>query len=142
MKMKVRDIMTKGVYTVEEETSIAEMLEIMVKHGISGLGVVDEFGDIKGVVSDSDIIDAFASDKELKNVKVKDIMMPFSIVAYTDEELSEAIKKMTENRIHRIFVVKEKKVEPRTLSKDIVLFPVGIVSSTDIVRAVGEGDIE
>jgi len=140
--MKVRDIMTKGVYTVEEETSIAEMLEIMVKHGISGLGVVDEFGDIKGVVSDSDIIDAFASDKELKNVKVKDIMMPFSIVAYTDEELSEAIKKMTENRIHRIFVVKEKKVEPRTLSKDIVLFPVGIVSSTDIVRAVGEGDIE
>jgi len=140
--MKVREIMTKGVYTVEEETSIAEMLEIMVKHGISGLGVVDEFGDIKGVVSDSDIIDAFASDKELKNVKVKDIMMPFSIVAYTDEELSEAIKKMTENRIHRIFVVKEKKVEPRTLSKDIVLFPVGIVSSTDIVRAVGEGDIE
>ncbi|GCC11212.1 arabinose 5-phosphate isomerase KdsD [archaeon] len=140
--MKVTDIMTKGVYTVEEGTSLAEVLKIMARHQISGLGVVDEFGDIQGVVSDSDIIDAFTTGKDLKNLSVKDIMMPFSIVTYPDEEISEAIRKMAENMIHRIFVVKEKKAEPRTLSKDIVLYPVGIISSSDIVRAVGEGIIE
>ncbi len=140
--MKVTDIMTKGVYTVEEGTSLAEVLEIMARYQVSGLGVVDEFGDIQGVVSDSDIIDAFATGKDIKNLSVRDIMMPFSIVTYPDEELSEAIRKMAESMIHRIFVVKEKKAEPRTLSKDIVLCPVGIVSSSDIVRAVGEGIIE
>ncbi len=140
--MKVEEIMTRGVYTVDVETPLKDVLEILAKHRFSGLGVVDEFGDIIGVVSDTDIIHEYAKGRDLGNTKVRDIMMPFSLFVFPEDSVEKAIEMMAENRVHRLFVVKERQAKPRTLSKDVVYYPVGIVTSTDIVRAAGEGKLE
>jgi len=135
--MKVKGVMTKGVYTVEEETPLAEVIGIMAYHAISGVGVVDAYGDIVGVVSDTDIVDVLGKGKNVAKIKTGEIMTPITLFVYAGDELEEAVKLMAENKIHRIFVVKEVQAKPRSLSKDTVFHPVGIVSSTDIVRVSG-----
>lgn len=140
--MKVQDIMTKGVYTVDVETPVKDVLEILAKHRFSGVGVIDEFGDVIGVVSDTDIIHEYAKSGNLAKRKVRDIMMPFSLFVFPEDSIEKAVKMMADNKVHRLFVVKEIKAKPRTLSKDVVYYPVGIITSTDIVKAAGEGKLE
>lgn len=137
--MKVKVVMTKGVYTVEEETSLAEIIGIIAYHKISGLGVVDRYGDIVGVISDTDIMDEFGKGRDMEKIETGEIMTPIPLFVYKEDEVEEAVKLMAENKIHRLFVVKETKAKPRSLSKNTVFKPVGIVSSTDIVRVAGGG---
>ncbi len=54
--MLAKDIMTKGVLTVEPETPIREVAEILVNHKISGVPVVDKDGKLKGIVSEGDLL--------------------------------------------------------------------------------------
>jgi len=54
--MRVRDVMTSGVVTVQPETSLKEVATILAQCGISGLPVVDEDGAVVGVVSERDIL--------------------------------------------------------------------------------------
>ncbi len=54
--MKVEDIMTRDVLTVEPETPIREVASILVENDISGLPVCDARRDVLGVVSEGDIL--------------------------------------------------------------------------------------
>src|SRR5437660_725291 len=54
--MKVEDVMTKDVKTVELGTPLKEVAAILAETGISGLPVVDGGGAVVGVVSEADII--------------------------------------------------------------------------------------
>lgn len=49
--MKVKDAMTREVEVVRPEASLKEVASILAEHRISGLPVVDEAGDVVGVVS-------------------------------------------------------------------------------------------
>jgi predicted transcriptional regulator len=53
--MKVRDLMTVNVYTVEPSTPLKIVATRMLEYGVSGMPVVD--GDrVVGVVSETDIL--------------------------------------------------------------------------------------
>jgi CBS domain-containing protein len=54
--MKTADIMTKPVITVTPETKIAEVARLMLQHGISGLPVVDDRGQVVGIVTEGDLL--------------------------------------------------------------------------------------
>ena len=54
--MLARDIMKTGVLSVSSQATVKEALEIMAKKNVSGLPVLNENGDIKGIISESDII--------------------------------------------------------------------------------------
>jgi CBS domain-containing protein len=54
--MTVEDVMTRNVVTVTPETSIHEAARLMVDHGVSGLPVVTDDGQLLGIVSDGDLI--------------------------------------------------------------------------------------
>jgi CBS domain-containing protein len=54
--MKVRDVMTTDVVTVEPGVSLREVAAILVDRRISGLPVVDEEGKVLGVVSEGDLL--------------------------------------------------------------------------------------
>lgn len=58
-KIKVRDIMTKAVITVQETDAVEVAAFIMSKNGIGALPVVDEENKLCGIVTDSDIFKAF-----------------------------------------------------------------------------------
>ena len=54
-KIKVEDIMSKKLYTVPENYTVEEAAEILLEKRISGVPVVDEKGNVVGVITKNDI---------------------------------------------------------------------------------------
>jgi CBS domain-containing protein len=54
--MKVSDVMTHRVVTVGSAATVAEAARLMLKHGISGLPVVDRKGGLVGMVTEGDLL--------------------------------------------------------------------------------------
>jgi CBS domain-containing protein len=54
--MQARDVMTTNVITVEPETSVREIAQLLIDNKISGIPVVDKAGQIVGVVTESDLM--------------------------------------------------------------------------------------
>jgi predicted transcriptional regulator len=59
-EMKVLDIMTKNIITVDEDVMIADAIEIMNKNHIGRLIVVDKAGQVEGIVTRTDLLDKIA----------------------------------------------------------------------------------
>lgn len=53
--IRVSDVMTKGVYTVKEDTPVDEVLKLMAKDEIRRLPVVNSSGELTGIVSIGDV---------------------------------------------------------------------------------------
>lgn len=58
-KLKVEEIMTKDVVTVNENTPIEDAARIMEERDISGLPVVDDSGRLVGIITQTDIFKVF-----------------------------------------------------------------------------------
>ena len=54
--MTVEDVMTRDVVTVTPAMSIHEAARLMIDHGVSGLPVVNDEGQLLGIISDGDLI--------------------------------------------------------------------------------------
>ncbi|MGA8184633.1 MAG: CBS domain-containing protein, partial [Terriglobia bacterium] len=54
--MFVHQIMFAPVITVDEDCSLEEAAKIMLDRNVGGLPVVDERGDLTGIVTESDIV--------------------------------------------------------------------------------------
>ena len=60
-RLKVRDVMTRDVITVRDDTVIEDVAYILYKHKISALPVIDEDNKLCGIITDSDIFRAFVT---------------------------------------------------------------------------------
>jgi CBS domain-containing protein len=102
---------------------------------VSGLPVVDGGGRVIGVVSTSDVLTAEAEVESqdarrelLENTAVRDIMTPRPFTVAPTEDVREAARQMLYADVHRLFVTENDHV-------------IGIISTTDIVRAVANGNL-
>lgn len=59
-KLKVADIMTHHVITIDQNAPIEDAANLMVTRKIGGLPVVDHAGKVVGVITETDIFKAFA----------------------------------------------------------------------------------
>ncbi|MEM3342215.1 MAG: CBS domain-containing protein [Thermoplasmata archaeon] len=69
--MKIKEIMTKKVICLHEDTTVKEAVEIFFKNNISGAPVVDKEDKILGMFTEADII-------RMTRTQYKDIKMVFS----------------------------------------------------------------
>ena len=58
----VKDIMTKRLVTFRPETNVLEAIDILLKNKISGAPVLDENGNIIGVLSEIDCMETLIQD--------------------------------------------------------------------------------
>jgi acetoin utilization protein AcuB len=54
-KIKIKDIMTKNPVTVPQDYTVEETAEILLKHNISGVPVVDRFRDVVGTITQNEL---------------------------------------------------------------------------------------
>ena len=54
--VRVRDVMTAPAIAVQSTASFKEVVDLMLRHGISALPVVDDRGALLGVISEADLI--------------------------------------------------------------------------------------
>jgi CBS domain-containing protein len=133
--MLVAELMQRNVRTVGADATIAEVVVSLADAHISGLPVVDDGGRVVGVISASDVLtaeaetnDSAARQELLEGTAVREIMTrrPYTVTPETD--VREAARQMLYDDVHRLFVTEDGRI-------------VGVVSTTDIVRAVAHGRI-
>ena len=54
-KIKIKEIMTKKPITVPQDCTVEETAEILLKHNISGVPVIDQYHDVVGTITQNDI---------------------------------------------------------------------------------------
>jgi CBS domain-containing protein len=143
--MKVRDIMTRKVLSIEPGCSVLQAVHSMLQNKISGLPVVKADGDLVGVVTEGDFLRRAETMTERKRPrwlafllgpgkladeyvhaharKIADVMTPEPYTVAEDTALEDVVQLMEKHRIKRLPVVRGKKL-------------VGIVSRANLLHAL------
>jgi CBS domain-containing protein len=120
--LKVGDVMTKHVVSLQEDASVHQAACLMLKHNISSI-VVLRGRQVKGMITEGDIVrKVVAEGKDAENTPVHIIMSTPVQVISCDVDIVDAAKMMRKNNIKRLPVINEK--------EEVV----GIITETDIVR--------
>jgi CBS domain-containing protein len=124
--MKIRDVLrTKGseVVQIEPDRPILDAVRLLSEHRIGSL-VVTRDGEIRGVVTERDILNLVADNPEaLRRTEVADIMTTDVIVAVPNDDLDYVMNVMTNNKVRHLPIV-----DDGTLA--------GVVSIGDVVNEV------
>ncbi len=128
-KVKIREAMKKGVITVDVDAPVLEVLESLTDNDVSGVVVVDEFGETWGVISSIDIVAALKdkTQEEIETLTAEDVMTPHAIEIDPEKSLEDAARIMAEKSIHHLVIGHPH--EGRRV-------PVGIISATDIIKEI------
>ncbi|WP_066307508.1 CBS domain-containing protein [Bacillus sp. FJAT-29814] len=62
--MEVRDFMIRNVITARQSTTVKELISLLETNRIGGVPVVDEKGNLVGIISDGDIVRYLSPHKE------------------------------------------------------------------------------
>jgi acetoin utilization protein AcuB len=87
-KIKIKDIMTKKVITVPPDFTIEEAAEVLMHQNISGAPVVNEQGDMEGIITSNDLYRALIA---LSGLGRRGIQFAFQI-----EDRPGSIKELTD----------------------------------------------
>lgn len=143
-----KDIMTKNVTTVGAATTIEELARILMEYKISGAPVVDDAGDLIGIVTENDLI---SRDKRLHIPTVMRLFDAF-IILESQSKIEKEIKRMTAITVNDIYTKEVITVTEGTPVQDIAtimsekkvhLIPVvegkkilGIIGKIDLIKGI------
>jgi CBS domain-containing protein len=143
--MIVSDVMTRKVLSVTPDETVEEAANLMLRHGISGLFVVDAKGTLVGVVTEGDLLrrDEIGTQRHrpwwlrvlvspgqqaldftrAHGRKVSDIMTQEVICVRASAPLEDVVETMEKQRIKRVAVTEDGHM-------------VGVVARSDLLRAL------
>jgi CBS domain-containing protein len=112
-------MMNKGLIKVGEQTNLYICATMMLEKEISSLVVVDNEVVLKGLITKSDMVEAYARHYP-SNLKVDQYMTKKVITVEPDENLHMIVLLMSDNQISRVIVTRDHK-------------PIGIVTGHDLL---------
>ena len=116
--IKVGSIMTRNFISVGPKTSLFDCISKMHKAKVGSL-LVEENQNLKGIITDTDIIKAIAMKTGFK-VPIEKIMTKKILSMEAQKDLYEAMIFMRKNKIRRVPIVAKKKVIGMLTLKDIL----------------------
>ncbi|WP_291999917.1 CBS domain-containing protein [Caldivirga sp.] len=119
-KIKVLDVMTKELAVVKHDEPLTSVAKVIADRKIRALPVVNNNGELMGLITSSDIAKAF-SDGAFTAL-VKDYMRHEVPIISWDRDIYDAMRLMMSYNIGRLIVINQEQK------------PVGIVTRTDILR--------
>jgi CBS domain-containing protein len=132
--MQVAELMMTDLTVVNEDASVSEAVIRIADAHVHGVPVVSDRGQVIGVLSSSDIVLATAEHSgtghpvALDDTLVREIMSTPPQTVRPEADVRLAARQMLEHDVHRLFVLSSNEL-------------VGVISSSDIVRAVADGAI-
>ena len=124
---------TKGrdVATINQERSVHDAIAMLNERGIGALVVTGGTGPLAGMLSERDVVRAFAREgADALDLRVAALMTTAVITCHESTSLNELMATMTDKRIRHVPVVENGQL-------------VGLVSIGDVVKArVGELEVE
>ena len=113
-----REVMSKTFIVVKDYEKVQRISQILIKHRLSGVPVVNANKNIVGFVSERDIIAGMSGDVARK--KAKDIMTREVVNAQADTPLEELSKLFSEKPIRYIPIVDDGKIVGVVSRKDVI----------------------
>ncbi len=131
--MKVSERMTQPVITAPPDMPIQDALNLMQEKGIHRLPVVNSKGQLRGIVSDRDLLHASPSDATslsvwelnylLSKVTLRDVMTKSVITVEGDSRIRDTARIMVDKKIHGLPVMDGENI-------------VGIITETDLFKVL------
>ena len=124
--VKASDYMTEGVITFKPETDLFEAINVLLKNRISGAPVVDDDGNLAGILSEVDCLKAILAltyHEEEKGGVVGEYMTGAVDTVEHDTDIINVSERFINEGLRRLPVVKNGRL-------------VGQISRCDILRAV------
>lgn len=157
--MQVREIMSSPAITVSPATPVQEVARVMRENHISGMPVVNEAGELMGIVSELDLIARSAPLQEPTYVTFLSAIIPLSFERYREykEQLRQTLATNAEelmgvDDLERATVSPDTPIEEalgRMLNPEITILPVveagqvmGVVTRTDMVQLIEQLELE
>ncbi|MCL4435848.1 MAG: CBS domain-containing protein [Thaumarchaeota archaeon] len=117
--------MTKDVVTIEGDKTVLEAAKMMRLKKFSSLVVTDK-GKTAGILTERDLVrKVLAEDRDPSKLLIYQIMSTELITTTPETSIENAAKVMTEQRVRRLPVMKNKKL-------------VGIITASDIARHLSD----
>lgn len=113
--------MNSPIITVSPGDSVQQLARVLTEGGISGAPVLDDKGELVGIVSEADVVGK-------RGNSVEDVMRQSVITVDGDTSVEEVCSLMARNNINRVPVLEGHQI-------------VGIITRTDIVRGIAGGSI-
>jgi CBS domain-containing protein len=120
--------MTPDPVRIQSNAPLSRAALLLDQHHVHGLPVVDESGALVGVVSQTDMLRARTTEylwASWRGLQVRHLMSTPALTVSTDASLMDAAARMEEFQVHRLVVVGPDGTTP-----------IGIVSTSDLVRAM------
>jgi len=143
--MKASDVMVRDVVTVKPDTAVADVVQLLTKHDVSAVPVVDDDGLVIGIVSEADLVrreeietekhrpwwlEAVTPAATLANEfakshgrRVSEVMSNHVVSASEETSLEEIATLLERHRIKRVPILRNGKL-------------MGIVSRSNLIQAL------
>jgi predicted transcriptional regulator len=122
--LTVGDVMRRDVFTLPASTGVHAAMRALVERHISGAPVVDRGGTALGVVTLYDLCDLERRPRQT----VADVMTSFILAVSAADPLLRAIRLMTSDEVHRVFVLDVGRI-------------VGVLTGMDVLRAIAAASV-
>jgi len=135
----VRNVMSENPLIIREEKSVKTAANLMSEARVGSLIVLDEEGDISGILTEMDIVDKLVSEgKNPDEVRIRDIMSTPVHTIESDRPMKEAAETMAEMEIRRLPVVEEGKMVGMITENDILEISPALIDITREYKKIKE----
>jgi IMP dehydrogenase len=128
--LNAAQIMTRGVFTLPASLSLEGAAWALAPRGVSGAPVRDDDGELVGVLSETDLLEAKVGDQIDDPLRVvADAMTPALLAVGPNEPVAEVVALMIAHRAHRVLVLGD--------AGELL----GIITTVDVLRELAAGRI-
>jgi len=129
--IKAVDLMSRFAITIKESETVTNLAHLMMRFKISGVPVVDKNGEIKGIVTATDLFNL------MKDI-IKDMDGPTSLASYSDMKVNSLMTRDVVTITEETSLYEIMKI---MCGKNIHTLPVMVISKKEIVGVIGRRDI-
>ena len=126
--LRVSEYMSTELVTITPDTEIMKAVYLLVEHDISGMPVVDEEGNLVGILTERDCIATAISAGYFDEAggSVRDFMSSPVETAEADDSLMDIAERLSKSTYRRFPVIEDGRL-------------VGLISRRDVLEALKQG---
>jgi CBS domain-containing protein len=119
---QVKNIMTTNVVTVKSDVTMRDAASLILRHGVSGLPVVDDQHRLVGVISEWDLLPVLEAPR-IELEPIANYMTHDTMCVSEETSLVDVVDLFQAHRVRRLPVTRDEKL-------------VGLVSRHDLIRFI------
>ena len=120
---KIKNVMTTNVIAVKVDTSLSDVIRMLIEHNITGMPVVDDHMRLVGIISEKNVMKMLNSSEYYNSAKVQDFMTTDVVSFDIEDSLVDVCNCLINNHFRRVPILSNGNL-------------VGIISRKNIINSI------